>query len=69
MATSLDLSWSDNLSAISAINSEFTVFCQNGTDPVVVGRGETVMIPAAVGSYRIEVSDTDDECVIVKTTI
>ena len=54
---------------LSAVNSSFTVFCQNGADPVCVERGETVMIPAAVGSYRIEVSGTSDECVIVKTTL
>ena len=54
---------------LSAINSAFTVVCQNGTEPVVVERGETVMIPAAVGSYRIEVSANADECVIVKTML
>ena len=54
---------------LSAVNSAFTVCCQNGTDPVRVERGETVMIPAAAGSYKIEVSGEAEECVIVKTML
>lgn len=54
---------------LSAINSSFSVWWQNSSEPVNVARGETVMIPSAVGSYRITVSGDEDECVIVKTAL
>lgn len=53
---------------LSAINSNFSVSCQNGT-AVQVMRGETVMIPAVAGSYKIEPLNNAEECVIIKTTL
>ena len=54
---------------LSAINSSFSVTCQNTGICIKAERGETVMIPAAVGSYRIEPLNNGDECIIIKTTL
>ena len=54
---------------LSAINSSFSVICQNTGVAVAVSNGETVMIPASVGSYRSEPADDKNECVIVKTVL
>ena len=54
---------------LSSINSRFAVTTLNGNYTETVERGETVMIPAAAGSYRIEPLNNGDECIIVKTTL
>ena len=54
---------------LSAINSKFSVACRNGCEAVTVYPGETVLVPASVGSYSIEPSGDSAECAVVKTTL
>ena len=66
----IDDTKSKSFHLLSAVNSRFDVVCRNnGSEPVTVFPGETVLIPAAVGSYSIEPSKDAEECVVIKTTV
>ncbi|MBQ7396049.1 MAG: class I mannose-6-phosphate isomerase [Lentisphaeria bacterium] len=64
----MDDTKSKSFHLLSGINSRFKVVCANGAGETVEC-GETVLVPAAVGSYRIEPMNDGNECVIVKTAL
>lgn len=54
---------------LSAVSSAFEVSCSSYGEPVVVMPGETVLIPAAIGGYRIAPAEEAAECTVIKTTL
>ena len=54
---------------LSAVNSSFEVSCGSCAEPVTAMPGETVLIPAAVGAYRIAPVAGAGECTVIKTTL
>ena len=54
---------------LSAVNAPFEVMCSSISEPVVVNPGETILIPAAVGGYRIAPAANSVECTVIKTTL